>query len=151
QFADYSDLEFEYPSNWHLLTIDYERTLAAAVGTVDKAGSCQVGATQEPECALKVRLEPIQVLVVIGRESVGAGTIFDVRPQGGWIDQIDGMPAWRGEPILPPGSNADGGERWLIAMPFDVSSVYAVDAIFRGPNVPILRSQVEALVRGITF
>jgi hypothetical protein len=86
------------------------------------------------------------VLVNIAAVS-GSDSIFD--PSTPWITTIDGMPARSSSRPGYPG--VDELRDWVVAAPGSIRRTVVIEATIRGPSVPALDAQVDALAESIRF
>ena len=129
-------LSFDYPSDWHLVPFFF----LASYTNGDILALI-------PTCC---HLDPNQLAVSI---SSGGGGVpvdiggfkspeFDVKAVGDWLVVKESIP------VVPP-DLIDVHTYWMIGRPGAGETIYAVSAIFRGPDLAPMQAQVDAFVDSI--
>lgn len=139
---------FSYPADWRALDVTYFLTLGFGSPLVFLSNfpidGC--GTPADLNC-LNASTVPLGgVLVNVGGAS-GTGSIFD--PSAPWTTTIDGMPARSSSRPGYPG--VDELRDWVVAAPDNIRSTVVIEATIRGPSVPALDAQVDALAQSIRF
>lgn len=159
-------LQLDYPSDWAVndqlpLTAGFGQTLAI-VGTLPW-GPC---ATSDINCHFELRLEPGQITVEIGLQTlVTDGDICELGrtrsdlaargpsdpPATGSLTRVDGRPAVRTDYAVGQADyyHSDEWRDWLIAAPGTTTAGYTISAMYRGPGLETLRAELDQLIASV--
>ncbi len=122
-------------------------------------------------CLIERPLEPGEVRIVVSRDrpqAIAVGPFGDfegsylapnpevggpvlVSAETGFTETIGQMPARlivRDRSVVP---GAEQLRTWLVAVPDSAESLWWVQAVLRGPDLPALEAQVDAVARSLTF
>jgi hypothetical protein len=132
-------IAFDYPSDWHVVLpyfflVTYTNGEASAL---------------VPTCC---HLAPSQLGVSISTSNpvpgVDMGTLtsptFEIKHVGDWLVAKETIPA-------QPSDFVDVHAVWLIGRSGPDATIYSISAIFRGPNLAKMESEVDAFVASITL
>jgi hypothetical protein len=121
-------------------------------------------------CLIEQPLEPGEARIVVSSErpqAIGVGPFGDfkglwqpaselggpveVSADSGFTETIGEMPAQlvvRDRSVVP---QAEQLRTWFVAVPKSADSLWWIQAVMRGPDLPALESQVDDVVRSLTF
>jgi hypothetical protein len=143
-------LVFDYPAAWHVYhheMLTSFSTLVAYLATVPVRSPCKTtvkGESGSRTCNVEsYDLEPDAIVVRIEHWGAPTFNILETDPGGGVRTTVAGLPAIR----------TDLGNRmeWKLTMPGFVDNWYEIHADMRGPDLDLLRAQVEALVASLHY
>ncbi len=159
-------LELDYPSDWDVadqgwLTTGFGEDVAI-IGTLPW-GPC---AASDIDCHFEQQLDPGQITVEIGWSVLVAdGTICDLGatrsdlaargpsdpPATGSLTRIDGRPAVRTDYAVDQTDyyHSDEWRDWLIAAPGSVREALTITAMYRGPGLETMRSELDQLIASV--
>jgi len=151
-------LAFDYPARWQvvrpLTNMPYISVLAF-IGTGSGRQNCTpTGVILQ--CYSDIHLEPGQVMVRLSETSSPVGGPFDVADArwlgpGEGLTTVGGLPASYSESTRAGWYQSDLAMVWNLSAPGSILARYEVDAYVRGPDVDVLRTEVNRLVASIRY
>jgi hypothetical protein len=131
-------IAFDYPSDWHVVLPAF---FVASYTNGDASALI-------PTCC---HLAPNQLAVSISTSTTPATDMgalsspgFDISRVGDWLVARQTIPT-------QPSDLVDLHTYWLIGRPGLYETVYAISAIFRGPELAPLEAEVDAFIASITL
>jgi hypothetical protein len=129
-------IAFDYPTDWHVVAPSF---FLASYTNGD-------GSALVPTCC---HLAPDQLAVSISTSvavpvdmDALSSPGFDIKSIGDWLVARQTIPT-------EPSDFVDVHTYWLIGRPGPSETVYAISAIFRGPNLAPMEAEVDAFVDSI--
>ena len=151
-------LAFDYPARWTIvrptLNMRYISVLAF-LGTGEGSQICTpTGVILQ--CYSNVHLGPGQVMVRLSETSTPVGGPFDAADvkwigPGEDLTTVGGLPATYSESTRTGWYQSDLAMVWILSAPGSIQERYEVDAYVRGPDVDVLRTEVNRLVASIRY
>jgi hypothetical protein len=159
-------LELDYPADWSVNDEGWQTTgfgePLAIIGTLPW-GPC---ALSDINCHYELRLDPGQITVEIGTLFLVAdGNICDLGrtrsdlvgrgpsdpPATGSLTRVDGRPTVRTDYAVGQTDyyHSDEWRDWLIAAPGSTRDGYTINAMYRGPGLDTLRSELDQLIASV--
>jgi hypothetical protein len=118
-------------------------------------------------CHYNVRLDPSQVSVQLGSGLSGGGSVCDIAldrsdlagrgpgdpPATGHLLRVDGRPTLETDYAVGQTDyyRSDAWRTWVIAAPGSTTSVYRIEAMYRGPGEATFSRQLDDLVASLRF
>ncbi|HWP67035.1 MAG TPA: hypothetical protein VNO26_14145 [Candidatus Limnocylindria bacterium] len=154
-FHHTSGISFDHPAAWqvHDATAVFDGgSVIAVLGTVPVPPRCGTGHV-DINCYHEQPLPPGTISVVVGTGSFGGATLFDPRaPDAREVArarvEVGGLPAI--EHRYGAGDSYDEAVGWEIAFPRSVLQAYVVEARLRGPGLPAMRRELDALIASVS-
>ena len=155
-FHHEAGIGFDHPAAWQMHDAIASFTggsVIAVIGTVPIPARCGT-AHVDINCYYEQRLPPGAISIVVGTGSFGGATLFDERPpdpheMARERAEVGGAPAVVHR--YRPGDyyGEDEAIGWEIAFPRSVLEAFVIQARLRGPGLPELRRDLDALIASI--
>lgn len=151
-------LAFDYPARWQVvqpLTNMRYISVLAFLGTGTGGQICSpTGVILQ--CYSDIHLEPGQVMVRLSEMSSPVGGPFDAADSrwlgpGQDLTTVGGLPASYSESTRTGWYQSDLAMVWNLSAPGSIQARYEIDAYVRGPDVDVLRTEVNRLVASIHY
>ncbi len=151
---DEGGLVFWYPASWrefHYQVPSTMSTLIAYLATVDVPEPCTRSAN-EIACSERYHLVPGSLVVTVQENGWPDFDMLDHRPADATALTVGGLPAYV-ETTTSDASHV-GAERtvtWTLSRPGSVDNYYTIQVQLAGPDVAVVRAQLDALIASVRY
>ena len=151
-------LAFDYPAGWyvaHPADNMHVMSVLAFLGTGSGYQVCTPWG-DTVQCYSDIHLESDQVIVRLSELTTQVGGPFDAA-DAKWLNPgqdlvtVGGLPATYSESTRTGWYESDLALVWNLSAPGSILERYEIDAYMRGPDVDVLRTEVDRLVASIRY